>query len=259
MTPCGSGQVHRYFFVHIMKTAGSAFRQRLLNHFGEAAVYPARGLDRSHPVTLYVSVDHLRERLAARGAEIQVITGHFPLRTVEQLDGRFTTLTLLREPVERTLSYLRQEREDPPVAQFLARGVRPRSRTAGRSLEEIYDDLNGRAQTHNHMTRMLSLSPAEFIDSMLTPLELSRDHLERAKEALAGLDAFGLQERYEEFCDEVSARFGWDLGESTAVNTTAAAEIPAGLRARIADDNALDLELYEFAKRFAADPVGAQR
>ena len=74
---------HRYFFVHIMKTAGSAFRQRLMNHFGEAAVYPTQGVDGTDPVKLNLSVGHLRERLAARGDQIEVITGHFPL-----LDGR---------------------------------------------------------------------------------------------------------------------------------------------------------------------------
>jgi hypothetical protein len=248
MMPVGSGQPHRYFFVHMMKTAGSAFRRRLINHFGEAAVYPARDLDRSHPVKLYLSADDLRARLVARGAEIEAITGHFPLRTVEELDGRFTTLTLLRDPVERTLSYLRQERQGPPVARFLARGLEPRPQTAGRSLAEIYDECRGLAQTNNHMTRMLSLRPAEFIDSMLTPTELSRGHLARAKEGLAGIDVFGVQERFKEFCDAVSARFGWDLGTGEVVHASAPAEAPQTLRARIAEDNALDVELYEFAK-----------
>ena len=109
-----------------MKTAGSAFRRRLRNHFGDAAVYPTRGLDGTDPVKLKLSVDHLRERLAARGDQIEVITGHFPLCTIEPIDGRFTTLTLLREPVERMLSYLRHQQERTRSGQE-------------RELEQIYD------------------------------------------------------------------------------------------------------------------------
>ena len=227
-----SDQPHRYFFVHIMSTGGGALRRRMMSHFGDAAVYPTKGLDGTDPIKLNISIDHLRERLEARGGQIRVITGHFPLRTAELIDGRLTILTLLREPVERTLSRLR------------------RQSARRKPLEEIYDDGHGLAD--NNMTKMLSLTPAEMKASLFTPMELDRDHLERAKEALAGMDAVGLQERFEDFCDRLAARFGWCLGEPEVVNTTAPVEVPESLRARIAEDNALDVELYEFAKQLLA-------
>ena len=96
---------------------------------------------------------------------------------------------------------------------------------------------------------------------MFTRVELDRDHLERAKEALAGIDAVGLQERFEDFCDELVAALRVATSASRrSVNTTDPVEVPEGLRARIAEDNALDIELYEFAKRAArrsTGPVGA--
>jgi hypothetical protein len=236
-------QPHRYFFVHMQKTAGIALRERLINHFGEAAVYPTRGVDGTDPVELVISIDHLRERLAARGDQVQVITGHFPLCTTELLDGRFTTLTLLREPVERTLSYLRHHRENERADRH-------------KSLEEIYDDpFRFHGLAHNHMTKMLSLRPEEMTDGMLTRVDFDRDRLERAKEALAGIDAVGLKERLEDFCDELSARFGWRLGEPETVNTSAPVEVAESFRARIAEDNAFDIELYEFARRLLAGDV----
>jgi hypothetical protein len=216
-----------------MSTGGGALRRRMMNHFGDAAVYPTRGLDGTDPIKLNISIDYLRERLEVRGGQIRVITGHFPLRTVELIDGRFTTLTLLRDPVERMLSRLRR-------------------RSAGRKpLEEIYDDLR-RGVANNNMTKMLSLTPGEMSASLFTPMELDRDHLERAEEALDGIDAVGLQEDFEDFCDRLAARFGWDLGEPVVANATAPAEAPESLRARIAEDNALDVELYEFAKQLLA-------
>jgi hypothetical protein len=174
-------QPHRYFFVHMQKTAGIALRQLLMNHFGEVAVYPTRGVDGTDPVKLVLSVDHLRQRIAARGDQVRVITGHFPLCTTQLLEGRFTTLTLLREPVERTLSYLRHHRENERADRH-------------KSLEEIYHDpFRFYGLVHNHMTKMLSLTPAEMTDGMLTRVEFDRDRLGRAKEALAGIDAGALR------------------------------------------------------------------
>jgi hypothetical protein len=234
-------QPHRYFFLRMQKTAGTALRRRLVNHFGEAAVYPSRGVDGADVLKLAVSIDYLQERLAARGDQIQVIAGHFPLCTTELIDGRFTTLTLLREPVERTLSFLRHTRENNRAANHLP-------------LEEIYDDaFRFHSMAHNHMTKMLSLRPAEMKAWMFTRVDFTRDHLERAKEALAGIDAVGLQEHFEDFCDKLTARFGWRLGEPVTVNTSAPVEVPESLRARIAEDNAIDIELYEFAKQLLRD------
>jgi hypothetical protein len=107
---------------------------------------------------------------------------------------------------------------------------------------------------------MLSLSPAEMTSGMLTQIEFDPDRLERAKEALAGIDAVGLQERFEDFCDQLSARFGWRLGTPQIVNASAPVEVPESFRDQIAEDNALDIELYEFAKQLVAtEAVGVER
>jgi Sulfotransferase family len=234
----------RFFFVHIQKTAGSELRRLLIDHLGEAAVYPTRGVDGSNPFELVLSIDRLRERLEARGDEIRVVTGHFPLCVTEVLEGEFTTLTLLREPVERTLSYLRHHRENAPADR-------------GKSLEEIYEDpFQFQGFVHNHMTKMLALSPREMTGGMLTPIDLSRDHLERAKERLASMDATGFQERFGDFCRLLRARYGWALGEPEATNVTEPREISPDFRARIAADNLLDVELYEFARERLGGSVG---
>ena len=231
---------HRYFFVHIMRTAGSALRRRLIDHFGETAVYPT-AVDGEDPIRAYVLVDHLRESLAKRGNEIQVITGHFPLCTTELLDGRFTTFTLLREPVERTLSYLRRQRELVPSYRH-------------KPLEEIYEEpLRFHGFAHNHMTKMLALTPAEMGSfGVLTRVEFTGDHLERAKQALARIHLLGVQEDFTGFCNDLSAQFGWALGEQPAVNSSQPADVPESFRARIAEDSAFDVELYEFARELLA-------
>jgi hypothetical protein len=244
----------RYFFVHMMRTGGSVLRLRLIDHFGEAAVYPTEAdvddLTRDHRVEAtepgagpYMFIHLLRERLAVRGDEIRVITGHFPLCTAELIGGGFTTLTLLREPVDRTLSYLRRQREIEKS-------------DSHKSLEEIYDDpVRFHRVVQNHMTKMLSMTPVEMTEGVLTRIELSREHLERAKDALARIDAVGLQERFEDFCDQLTTRFGWRLDEPKAMNVTAPVDVPKSFRDRIAADNVLDVELYEFARELIGSRV----
>jgi hypothetical protein len=234
-----TGPGERYFFCHLQKTAGTSLRERLMRHFGEAGVYPNRS-DATDIATLMTSIDYLEERLAARGDEIRVVSGHFPLCTAELLGGGFTTLTVLRDPVERTLSYLRNARHRSPPDRE-------------KSLEEIYEDpFRFHAMIHNHMTKMFALRPAEMTAGMLTHVEFIPEHLERAKRNLAGVDAVGLQERFEEFCAQLGRRFGWRLGEPETANVSPPVDCPADLRERIAADNALDVELYEFAKQLQA-------
>jgi hypothetical protein len=71
--------------------------------------------------------------------------------------------------------------------------------------------------------------------------------LDIAKETLKNMDTFGLQERFDDFCSELHTRYGLDVGPPVRANTTEVSEVPAGLVDRIAEDNALDVELYEYA------------
>jgi hypothetical protein len=232
----------RFFFVHVQKTAGTSLVFRLRREFGRAAIYPPEA-DKGD-VAAVISVDHLLERWRSQGDRIRVVTGHFPLCTVDLLGDGFTTLTLLREPVERTLSYLRHHKQMTPG-------------DSDRSLEEIYaDPLRFHGLVHNHMVKMFSLTPAEMTDGVLTRVDFNLDRLERAKENLARVDVVGLQARFEEFCAALTRRFGWDLGTWTHVNRTEPVEISEAFRDRIADDNAMDIELHAFAQRLVEEREG---
>jgi len=243
----------RFFFLHVQKTAGTTLMRRLQRQFGERAVYPDPS-DENERGDAVISVHQLQERFRARGDEIRVITGHFPLCVAEVLGGGFTTLTVLREPVERTLSYLRHRQRDAPEDRH-------------KSLEEIYaDPYRFDGLVHNHMTKMFSLSAGEATAWMdwvtkafsrpreettawiLTKVDFTPERLERAKEGLASVDAIGLQERFEEFCAELSRRFGWDLGPRLYENRSEARDVSDSFRARIAEDNAMDVELYEYGR-----------
>ena len=222
----------KFFFVHLQKTAGTSLLIRMRSHFGERGVYPTpeeRGI-----VTSF-SVDLLTERFAARRDEIQVVAGHFPLAVAQMLGEPFTVFTVLRDPVQRTLSYLRQQQAD--VDQF-----------ASASLDEIYDDPWRRSWLlTNHMVRMLGQNVEELAAGTMAPDD---ENLDRAKQALTEqIDLFGFQEGFDEFCAALGHRYGWDLGEPVVANATPPSNASEQLAARIREDNWADVELLEFARR----------
>jgi hypothetical protein len=232
--------VQRFFVAHMQKTAGTTLRDRLRASFTDEQIYP-NASDGSDPRVSVISVSHLRERWAVRGEQIRLLTGHFPVRTVEFLGVPFVTMTILRHPVERTLSFLRHQAER-----------RQRGATETTPLVEIYEDeFRFRHMIQNHMVRTLTLSPDEMLDhdGVLTPVPYTPGRLERAKDTLAHLDLFGLQDCFEAFCDELARRYGLDVGEPVRSNTTEPADVPGGFADRIAEDNALDMALYDYARK----------
>jgi hypothetical protein len=226
----------RYFFLHLQKTAGTALWQRLNEEFTAEQVYPGPG-DGSPPEST-ISVPHLRERWAARGDEIMLVAGHFPLCTTELLGGGFTTFTILRDPVERVLSGLRHHRQLTPSA-------------VDTPLEELYEDPIRRELLRNHMVKMLSLETHEMTDGAMSPVSFTPARLDAAKAALARIDVVGTQNRFDEFCNELERRFGWNLGSARFANRTRAIAVDDSFRARLADDNADDIELYRHSLTLA--------
>jgi hypothetical protein len=224
----------RWFFVHMHKTAGTALYQRLHEQFPPRAIYPSSAEQRAQKASLHV--DLLCRNFRERGHELQMITGHFPLCTAELLGVPFSTITVLRDPIERTLSSLRDMREREPL--FRAQ-----------PLERIYEDpIRFQCLIHNHMVKMLSITPDEMTDGALTALEMGDGHLERARRNLVErLDAWGVQEHFDEFCAELTQRFGWNLGAPRFANRTKPFDASEVFRDRIVRDNALDVELYRYA------------
>ena len=233
----------RFLFVHLQKTGGTALFQRLREHFGPQGVYPTP--DEKGDVRAVTDLDFLVERLRVHGDEVRVVTGHFPLCTNELLGGGFTTFTVLRDPVERTLSLLRRRQE-------------AEERFRGRTFEDIYADESLTDIIRNHMVKMLSLTIDELESAPLVmPVEFDHTRLEQAKSNLRDrIDVFGLQEHFDDFCADVSSRFGWDLGAPRFANRTQRAPVSDALRRQIAEDNAFDMELFDFAQQLWEERPG---
>jgi hypothetical protein len=233
MTP-----TRRFFFAHVQKAAGTSLFIQLQRHFERDEIYPDPSDKVPGPAPILL-VSHLRERYQARRDRIRVVTGHFPVRASELLGDDFVTLTVVREPVERTLSFLRHHRQRTPA-------------DADRSLEEIYDDpVRFHGLIRNNMVKMFSLSPEEMLagDGLMTFVpDFTPARLDEAKARLEQIDVLGIDVRFPDFVDELNTRFDWRLGAPTHANRTERDDVPASFRRRIAQDNAADVELFAFAQ-----------
>lgn len=228
----------KYFFVHLQKTGGSSLKMQLRHLFGERGVYPSP-FD-GDPINAVISPEHLLECYQSRGDEISVIAGHLPLATTELLPAEFKTFSLLREPVERTLSFLRHQIKT--------------SETPSDDPEILYGDSLRMRMTQNHMTKMMGLDAQQTLSggAILAEVEMNEALLQRACERLATLDVLGVQERHDEFVDSLERTFGWDLGPRKSINRTEEVPVSQAFKERIAQDNALDVALYEYALELLA-------
>lgn len=222
----------RYFFLRFQKTGGTALTQRLRAELGEETVHPRRDDD----VDAVFSVDRLVERWETDRDRIRLVAAHLPLCALELLDAPFATFTIVRDPVERTLSLLRN------------RAQRGGPRYRGRDLTVIYEDPELQPIIRDHMVKMLSMRPDEMgAAPLMQPVVLDGAHLEAAKEHLARIDVVGFQDGLDELCRTLEARFGWALGPLPFLNKTEPRPVSEALRRRIAEDNALDVELFDHA------------
>jgi hypothetical protein len=232
----------QFFFLHVMKTAGTTFVRQLQREFAPESIYPCRTIDwvTEHDYDAYINIPRLLALPPERRAEIRVYTGHFPYMVCDLVAPGITTLSILREPVARTISVLKHFKR-----------VEPRFR--GSSLEAIYDDRQiYRFFVENHQTKVFSLVPADNEPAINCGLTMDDGRYERARRNLARIDVLGLTEAYDDFVIETQRRFGWwDGGADLEIRTnvsTEAWDVDPAFRERIAADNAYDVALYDDAR-----------
>jgi len=261
----------RFFFVHVMKTGGTSFVFQLSRNFEPDAVYPDAALDRrsptdAEPYASFTAVDRLP---AERRAAIRIYTGHLPLVARELMGPDLVTLTLLRDPVDRTVSVLKHFKRLWP-------------RYADLALDAIYDDeLVFRHFVEHYQTRMFALSRADDAHAFASVTDygtlraalddparradalgagavvtMDADRLARAKQNLATVDVIGVNEAFDAFVAELRDGYGWwPSGERFDARANISSEpwvASDALRERIERDNQLDRALYEHAVELIA-------
>lgn len=213
----------RLIFDHLPKTAGQAVNKWLRRALGDDAVTPNM-------------VGYHQEAIRRYGGCYSVISGHIEFDHTT-FDPRYKYITCIREPVDRYVSWLYfmlgNPAEDPrlraAVADFIASEGEPVP--AGVPF----------FQSNAYVGHFAAIS-----DRILTDDQQRLDH---AVSAVRDFDVWGLYETLDTFLADTAKLL--DAGAAVSlepVNRTekrpAVADLPARLRARIEEINALDIAFY---------------
>lgn len=232
----------RYFFLHIQKTAGSSLVKHLHTIFNPRAIYPPKDISGGMPgyLAAYLSGEAL---LALPREELEgysLYSGHMAFATSEllDLDKPPKTFTILRHPVERTISVLKQKKRHQPEFKDAA-------------LEDIYHDRDiFMGQILNHQTKIFSLPPEYGYQSGFAHFEVDHRSLRIAKQNLRKIDVIGLQRDMHTFYIALADQFGWPLPERDyRENVGAKLSVSQAFIERIARDNAIDIAFYQYATK----------
>jgi hypothetical protein len=243
----------RYFFIHVMKTAGRTLLRHFRGNFELDEMYPYGKLDIRYDgdrvdIRHHLEVGCLLRLPEERVRRIRVYSGHYPYVASELIGGDFIRFTILRHPVDRTISLLRQFRRKDPWADPNLQYSAPME---GLSLDEVYENpFVYEPLVLNHQTKIFSMSADDRLDTYMDVIDVDDERLAIAKQNLAKVDFVGLTEQYDEFLDEVAVATGWEILRQLRKNETPQEDIKPvseALRRRIAADNAIDMEFYEYA------------
>lgn len=196
----------------------------------------------------------------------RVFLGHNWHYALPMMPSGTSTLTLLRHPVQRTMSELEHILRDPNHPEHSRWSHRIRSPVDLAKLEDAayrFSNVQVRvlgvdAPLKQYRQRVaegsMTASEAALIISQKRRKAANRETLERAKVRLSHMKAFGLTEHFEESCQWIASVHGFVLEEVPWLNSAPQSVISREELysnediAVMRQLNDLDLELYEYAK-----------
>lgn len=279
----------KFLFIHVLKTGGTSFTNILGTNFEDSQQYPEACLvpdaDFATRMEAYMYLPTFLANVNSLGKQLKMVRAHVPYAVRNLLNHNYRVLTILRNPIDRTLSYLKHARKYHPEH-------------LGMDLEDIYEDpwLNA-CFIKNYQTKIFSMSdeeiqvknqfpsdaprlpsvqaiqdgqalseeitafresfPTHFLWGLFAPctgaITVDNKRLATAKENLANLELVGVTEAYDRFLEQLIKKFGWKITSAPHLHAGEPdTTVSAAFRNRIADDCAFDMELYEYARLLSA-------
>jgi len=234
----------RIVFDHIQKTAGQAVNAWLKSALGHGAVSPNL-------------VGEHRELIRRFGGVYSVVSGHINFRTGDSLDPRYCYLTLLRDPIERALSWLSYlDRDVVPIVastRDLIDGARRFLATAGEESNAAFLA----SVTDPYVTHFAPLAGA---------VNRGDQTVDVAIEILSHYMVVGCYERIDAFLWQVADKLSLPADvalQLPKVNVTSqrltAPQCRDGLRRRLRELTEQDRKLYELVCAQVEAPRGQTR
>ncbi|MEI8365606.1 MAG: sulfotransferase family 2 domain-containing protein [Parachlamydiaceae bacterium] len=207
----------RLYFMHVPKTGGTTLRLLLELQLDANEIYPVRN---------------------AKQAKVPIkqdlISGHFPYWFCKQSDENFEEafkVTILRDPIERYLSFLRAKKREDKTLPTLESVLKIRKAKCHKYHYGLMD---------NALCRHLSADP----------LLEGKQLLDSAKQSLQKIDCVLFFDNYSQDIIELFNRLGIELNEDSIprMNVTEQEPISKQLFEEVRQLNGLDIQLYNYAK-----------
>ena len=179
-----SVESEQILFLHLPKTAGTALRNFFARHLGEERV--SRNLNM-----------RLEEALG-RYSDLSAICGHLHAEQGQTLPSERVSITVLRDPVDRFLSYFYFRKFD---AQNHAVDRRVLALDIDQYIDELTDADRGDL---NLQTQLLYPLGTQSMSLLSWP-----ERVTAAQVALDDIDLGGIQSEVDDFVSMISARMGW--------------------------------------------------
>ncbi len=242
-------------FTHIPKTAGTSLKQILNKNYDSDNIFLLYG-DNPLKKSIKLLIDDLNVTLqnedtkeSKNGQKIKVIGGHLGFGLHELIIPRyFTYMTLLRNPIERVISYYSH------VKRYFNNQLGDKARSM--TLKEFVERQVS-IEVDNWQTRYLSgLGWQRFMlgtGSHIGYGQCSEEMLKLAKSNLRRYYIFGIQEKFESSLVLFSKVFGWNFSTNLEVNVNAKRTRKEDLDRLTIDciikHNQLDMDLYVYAEK----------
>jgi hypothetical protein len=248
------------YFLHIPKTAGSSVGHWLARQFQAEQIFPPWMLDDLH----LTSPEDLKQ--------YSLFRGHFRRYLHERLGPDLRTVTILRDPVARTLSHWHHFMNDADE--------RNHYHVHQQSFADFVADERNRPLIENFQARQL-MTPPQSLESLAAGLSatdferfqltlrsdndgltLTSDRLFRsACDALDKMEVVGTTDDIHGFLNGCARKFGWpeptprDVPRVNMARTTLGFKVAETTFRRIVALNEVDYALYERARDMAGHPA----
>jgi Galactose-3-O-sulfotransferase len=222
-------------FLHLPKVGGMTLDQILERRYPRQQIY---SFDGRQP---RLALERFQALPEAERARFRLIRGHLAFGLHNALPNPSTYITFLRNPVERAISQFYYAKSRPEHYLYA------RLHKEGTSLYE-YAAQRMTPEISNQQTSALA-----GLETQTWEIETTRTSLEAAKKHLqTHFRVVGVTEQFDTGLLLLQRAFGWTMPVYLRENATAekppAAQIDPRARALIAELNALDIELYAFAR-----------
>ena len=224
-----------HFFIHLPKTAGTAFKKLLENQFASEKIFPSAKLvsDNGGMYPLF----HQLIKLDPPAQAPELILGHYPYATHNLVKGNVSKTVIFREPVQRAISNIFHMKNND-------------SRLKDLSPMEIY--VKGRRNFVNYQIRYLADKHIHLNMRFIDSKPINMKDLKSAIANMRTCKVVGISEQLDKTVRLANKVYGWNLKAPGRVNIAKSKkDISDELMKLIIKDNKLEQRLYNLAiKRF---------